>query len=227
MTMSRGFTLIELLVVIVVLGILAGLLVPAIGQVRQSALRSNCISHLRQVAMTAFSYANDWEDQLPADRIIKTKETAATSPAWFHRLPEYLDLADTGPDRTVFHCPVWRLPPTAVKPLAANYPRSYKQNDYLDFDAGTGTYQYNQATPTNRHLRLSAVPDHAELLLFADGDLGQDGTTGPGQWGRLQESLVFFDRHRGRAVGVMLDGHTALAQEPIGFTWVSRVWPAP
>jgi general secretion pathway protein G len=227
MPICRGFTLTELLVVIVVLLFLAGLLIPVIGMVRQAALRSNCGSNLRQVAMAACAYANDWEDNLPADRIIKAKETASTSPAWFHRLPEYLDLTDTGPDRTVFHCPVWRLPAEAVKPLVANYPRSYKQNDYLDFDPRTGEYQYNQASPTNRHLRLGMVPDHADLLLFADGDLGRDGTTGPGQWGRLQESLVHFDRHRGRAVGIMLDGHTALAREPAGFSWVSRSWPAP
>jgi hypothetical protein len=177
--------------------------------------------------MAALAYAGEWEDCLPADRIIKNKETAAASPAWFHRLPGYMDLSDTGLERTVFHCPAWRFPATAACPLAENYPRSYKQNDYLDLDLATGVYQYNPPVPTNRHLRLGTVPDRDNLLLFADGDLGIDGTTGPGQWGRLQESLVEFGRHRGRAVGVMVDGHTDQAREATNFIWISRGWPAP
>ena len=226
MQRERGFTLTELLVVIVILLILGGILLPVIGLIRQAATRSVCGSNQRQVAMAAMTYAGEWEDYLPADRILKT-ESAATSPAWFHRLPGYMDLSDTGLDRTVFHCPAWRFPATAACPLVANYPRSFKQNDYLDLDLATGIYQYNQTVPTNRHLRLGSVPDRDALLLFADGDLGKDGTTGNGQWGRLQESLVDFSRHRGRAVGVMLDGHTEQAHAATGFTWVSRVWPAP
>ena len=227
MQRTRGFTLTELLVVLAILLILGGILLPVIGLVRQAAVKSVCGSNQRQVAMAALAYAGDWEDCLPADRILKATETADTSPAWFHRLPGYLDLPNTGVDRTVFHCPAWRFPASAVCPLTANYPRSYKQNDYLDFDPATGIYQYNQAAPTNRHLRLGTVPDRDVLLLFADGDLGQDGTTGNGQWGRLQESLVEFGRHRGRAVGVMLDGHTEQARDVTDFTWVSRQWPAP
>ena len=226
MPRHQGFTLTELLVVIAILLILGGMLLPVIGLVRQAAMKSACGSNQRQVAMAALAYAGEWEDCLPADRILKS-EGAATSPAWFHRLPEYMGLPDTGLDRTVFHCPGWRFPATAVCPLAANYPRSFKQNDYLDFDLAAGVYQYNQPAPSNRHLRLGSVPDHDALLLYADGDLGKDGTTGYGQWGRLQENLVDFGRHRGRAVGVMLDGHIGQAQRATDFTWVSRMWPAP
>jgi prepilin-type N-terminal cleavage/methylation domain-containing protein len=227
MHMVRGFTLTELLVVVAVLLVLGGILLPVIGLVREAATKSVCGSNQRQVAMAALTYAGEWEDYLPADRILKTKETSATSPAWFHRLPGYLDRTDTGLDRTIFHCPAWRFPASAACPLAENYPRSYKQNDYLDFDLAAGIYQFNQAAPTNRHLRLGSVPDRDAMLLFADGALGEDGTTGHGQWGRLQENLVDFGRHRGSAVGVMLDGHIDRVQEASGFTWVSRIWPAP
>jgi prepilin-type N-terminal cleavage/methylation domain-containing protein/prepilin-type processing-associated H-X9-DG protein len=44
---NSGFTLVELLTVIAVIGILAGLLFPAISKVRQSAKNTQCVSNLR------------------------------------------------------------------------------------------------------------------------------------------------------------------------------------
>ena len=45
-----GFTLIELLVVIAILTILAGILFPVFGQVRERARQTVCVSNLRQDA---------------------------------------------------------------------------------------------------------------------------------------------------------------------------------
>ncbi|MDB6055333.1 MAG: LmbE family protein [Verrucomicrobiales bacterium] len=61
----RGFTLVELLVVIAIIGILTGLLLPALSRARESIRRTACISNLKQVNLAIRLYAEDWSDTLP------------------------------------------------------------------------------------------------------------------------------------------------------------------
>ena len=62
---SGGFTLVELLVVIAIIGVLASILLPALGRARAKGQAAVCLANHRQLSLALHLYAGDSEDRLP------------------------------------------------------------------------------------------------------------------------------------------------------------------
>ena len=78
---GRGFTLIELLVVVAVIALLAGMLIPTIGMVKNRAKRISCLSNLHHIGAAFAAYAADYEQEVPL-----TQPAASTQANYYLQL---------------------------------------------------------------------------------------------------------------------------------------------
>ncbi len=205
---NGAFTLIELLVVISIIAVLASMLLPAIGIVRDAARRIACASNLRQIGMAALAYHQDSEGRLLP---FSNGVYAPDSRSWPKLLRDYIGNEDGAVDPYIT-CRVGRF--------RDNYAKNSR------------TGMYSDSLPAElAHQLLSKVRGSSTKVLFADGFEGEWNACTEIYPGKGATWGIGF-RHRGQANFLFLDGHvdprTPSAAEVAVGTWTgwwdSSLW---
>lgn len=193
MKKGAAFTVVELLIVIAIIGILAGLLLPALNQAKEKAKRTACVSNLKQVNLATRLYADDNGESLPV--------LPSPSPypngvgAYYKQLVKgYLGLTGpASPNEKIFVCPVDRT----VYSQASHAFSSYTFNGY---EVGPN------AIPRITGQKLSAIEKPARAVLVGEF---------PGFWGGSWHPLVKGLYSDATAVMGFVDSHV----QPVKMYW--------
>jgi len=97
---KRAFTLIELLVVIAIIAILAAILFPVFAKAREKARQSSCSSNLKQIALAAMQYTQDYDERIPQSGGYAAPSTLYTqNREWYFSCEPYMK------SRQIWDCP--------------------------------------------------------------------------------------------------------------------------
>jgi prepilin-type N-terminal cleavage/methylation domain-containing protein len=192
LTGRRAFTLIELLVVMAIIGVLVGLLLPAVQKVREASHRINCQSNLRQMGI-AFHNMQTQYSKLPPlcgsyptavadttyDAGITGHVVRPVGNALFFMLPfiEQKDIYDQSQSTSV------DTSGTAIRPQ--RYP-------FTEQAAGTPNYYQPGNWPwkaNGKTVKIYLCP--SDNTITGDG-LDQTGPTTGGTWGQASYAVNAF-----------------------------------
>jgi len=185
-----AFTLVELLVVISIIGLLAGLAVPAINGGLKSAKAGACLSNLHQIGVATMAYAADNSFKLPPGGSDGENN-------WARDVYNYCGGSDTtkANKKTLFICPGCSKSVKTDVP-AGQIPLTYSGHKGL------------MPSGSNTVVALSSVARPTEVILAGDGCQVSAG----GFAGYVIDSPGIFSLQGGR--GGSVDMETAISAAP-------------
>lgn len=167
MPRRTGFTLLELLIVVAIIGILAGMIFPAVGYVREKAKTDQCINNLRQWGIALQGYLDEHRGVFPSYgcEAADMRPNLEDATAWYNVLPAYFSddvpaLKDCNPVptpgkgiRSPFLCPTDKGGGGGTNSTETisdkAYYSSYTMNSWIDNPANSQSF--------SKRLRLSQL----------------------------------------------------------------------
>ena len=196
-TFSIAFTLVELLVVISIIGLLAGLAIPAINGGLKSAKAGACLSNLHQIGVATMAYAADNSFKLPPGGSDGENN-------WARDVYNYCGGADSRESKkTLFICP-GSLKPVKTDVVVGQIPLTYSGHKGL------------MPSASNAVVALSSVARPTEVILAGDGCQVAAG----GYAGYVIDSPSIFSMQTGKGGG-WLHGDANPNLTRLGF-WIPR-----
>jgi prepilin-type N-terminal cleavage/methylation domain-containing protein len=164
----NGFTLVELLVVIAIIGVLIGLLLPAVQAARESGRRAACSNNLKQIGLGLHMHL-DAKNKFPSGHYWPKDDWGARESPWTTYILPYIEptltatIDWTSPFGQASNSPPYNVEIAKARPASFSCPSNAAVELILANDSGQkcyarGTYAANNGLGPMTETNLSSLP---------------------------------------------------------------------